>query len=104
MGGYSGRDRDYCSGTDVLLRSGRPVDTIPAVPKPKPDPFRFARRLRTLREERGWTQEKLAQVAGITYAAVRKLEQLTGKPRTPAWDTARQLARALGVTLDELDE
>jgi transcriptional regulator with XRE-family HTH domain len=73
-----------------------------AVPS-KPD-YKFARRLRQLREKKGWTQEQLARAADLTLAAVRKLERLTGKPVTPLFDTAQRLATALGVTLDKLAE
>jgi transcriptional regulator with XRE-family HTH domain len=66
---------------------------------------KFAKRLRKLRAERGWTQEHLARTADLTLAAVRKLERLSGKKAaTPSWETAQKLARALGVSLDELAE
>jgi transcriptional regulator with XRE-family HTH domain len=59
----------------------------------------FHTRLKALREARGLTQDGLARAAGLTVSTVTKLER-PGKE--PSWDTAKKLAKALGVTLDEL--
>jgi DNA-binding XRE family transcriptional regulator len=59
----------------------------------------FGEKLKVLRAEAKLTQEKLAVKAGVTVSVVRKLEQ-TGSD--PSWDTARAIARALGVSLDKL--
>jgi transcriptional regulator with XRE-family HTH domain len=56
-------------------------------------------RVRTLREQLGLTQAELADLAGMTAAAVSQVE--TGK-RHPYARTARRLAAALGVELPEL--
>jgi transcriptional regulator with XRE-family HTH domain len=57
-------------------------------------------RLRRLREERGLSQRALARAAGLASATVRHLE--AGLRRTISVDTARALARALGVSLTDL--
>ncbi len=59
----------------------------------------FAARLKRLREAAGWTQDLLADRAGLSVAAVRQWEQ--GR-REPSLGMARRLAEALGVSLDRL--
>jgi transcriptional regulator with XRE-family HTH domain len=65
----------------------------------------FGRRLRALREEKGWTQAELGEKAGMLHHAIARLER---GERTPGWDTVLKLAEALGVTpndfLGEPDE
>jgi len=62
----------------------------------KVDPT-FGRRLRELREAKGWTQAQLAERVGFHYQNVARLER---GEREPVWGTALKLAEALGVTLD----
>jgi transcriptional regulator with XRE-family HTH domain len=59
----------------------------------------FHERLKSLRDAAGLSQEALARAAGISTSAVTKLEQ-SGKE--PSWNTAKKLAKALGVSLDDL--
>lgn len=59
----------------------------------------FAERLRALREFKEFTQTKLAQMSGLTPAAVSQLE---GAQREPNFSTIVKLATALGVTPNEL--
>lgn len=54
----------------------------------------FAIRLKTLRDEAGFTQAQLAEKAGLSPQGIASLEQGT---RGPTWDTVRRLAMALGV-------
>jgi transcriptional regulator with XRE-family HTH domain len=54
----------------------------------------FAGRLRELREAAGWTQEQLAERAGVKREAVARWE--AGK-REPGWSNVLALAAALGV-------
>ena len=65
---------------------------------PVPDPA-LAAAIRRLREQRGMTQEALAFASGITTGSVARIE--LGQS-VPGWDTVRQLARGLGVSLAEL--
>jgi transcriptional regulator with XRE-family HTH domain len=55
--------------------------------------------LRRLREEKGLSQEALAYRAGITAGSLGRIE--LGQS-SPAWSTVRQIAEALGVTMQEL--
>ena len=57
------------------------------------------RRLRTLRQARGWTLDDLAARAHIGASTISRVE--TGRRRL-ALDQMVTLARALGVTVDEL--
>ena len=60
------------------------------------------RNVRRLRHERGWTQEALAEVAGVSQQAVSELEN--GKSN-PTILTLHELAQGLGVRpMDLLDE
>jgi transcriptional regulator with XRE-family HTH domain len=62
---------------------------------------RFGERLAALRRRAKLTQESLAKLADLTVSTVRKLEQTDAEP---SWATAKALAVALGVSLDELAE
>ncbi len=57
----------------------------------------IATQLKVLREQRGWTQEKLAQESGMMQARISVLENVNYS----SWSisTLRRLARALGVRL-----
>jgi transcriptional regulator with XRE-family HTH domain len=60
----------------------------------------FGSRLRELRREKGFTLRQLADLAGVDFTYLSKVEN-DRVPYTPAADTIRTLARALGV--DPLD-
>ena len=55
--------------------------------------------LRTLRERSGRSQESLAHDAGITVAALARIER---GQSNPSWTTVRQIADGLGISLAEL--
>jgi transcriptional regulator with XRE-family HTH domain len=56
-------------------------------------------RLRSLRKERGLTQEALCERAGISRDAVTRIE---GGSRIPTIDTLERLAAGLGVSVSDL--
>ena len=62
----------------------------------------LAKRLKELRKKSGWSQQKLAEKAGLSYNAITKIEQ--GSAKQPTIQTMIKLADAFGVTLDELVE
>lgn len=65
-------------------------------------PTRVTNRIRTLRAERGdMTQAELARRLGVTRQTVIAIEQ--GR-YSPSLETAFQIARELGVPLDEVFE
>jgi transcriptional regulator with XRE-family HTH domain len=53
-----------------------------------------------LRKQKGWSQEKLAQEAGISYNTLIKVER--NGIKNPKIETVIKLADALNVSLDEL--
>jgi transcriptional regulator with XRE-family HTH domain len=59
----------------------------------------FAHNLRSAREERGLTQERLAELADLHMTDVGRIER---GERDPGIRTAAKLARGLGVSLAEL--
>jgi transcriptional regulator with XRE-family HTH domain len=63
-----------------------------------PDPA-LALVVRDLRKQRGLTCEALAVRSGITVSALSRIELAR---TTPGWDTVRQLARGLDVSMVEL--
>ena len=64
----------------------------------KADP-QLASTLRSMRTDRGETQEDLAHRADLTVAAYARIER---GHANPTWTTVRRIAIALGVTLSEL--
>jgi transcriptional regulator with XRE-family HTH domain len=61
----------------------------------------LASTLRRLRRERNQTQEDLAYSAGITVAALARIERGQANPR---WTTVRLIASALEIGMGELGE
>ncbi len=64
----------------------------------KPDPT-LAAIVRRLRSRNGLTQEDLAFAADITISAMSRIERGLSDP---AWTSIRAIAKALGISLDEL--
>lgn len=59
----------------------------------------LGRRLKELRMKKGLTQEELAEKTGLSVTFVGLVERGIN---TPSLETCNKIARALGVTLDEL--
>jgi transcriptional regulator with XRE-family HTH domain len=60
----------------------------------------LGRRIRLLRQRRGWTQHQLRAASGVRQQLISELE--TGRKRTTQADLLDKLAQALGVTIDQL--
>lgn len=58
-----------------------------------------ATRIRILRLEKGWSQEHLAEAAGLSRDAISRIER---GDRQPSLDTLQRIANALEVTLSSL--
>ena len=56
--------------------------------------------IKELRNKKGWSQEKLAREADISYQTLIKIER--GGIKNPKIETMIKLAGALGVSIDEL--
>jgi len=52
------------------------------------------------REEKGWSREKLAVESGVSYNTIVKIEY--GGIKNPKIETVSNLAKALGVKIDDL--
>ena len=57
-------------------------------------------RIKQVRKKVGWSQQKLAEKAGLSLAVINKIEQ--GVAKRPSIKTMMKLADALGISLDEL--
>ena len=60
----------------------------------------IARRIKELRKKSGWSQQKLADKAGVSYNTVTKIEQ--GAATMPTIQTMIKIADAFGISLDTL--
>ena len=60
----------------------------------------LAKRLKELRKKAGWSQQKLAEKAGLSYNTITKIEQSVAT--MPTIQTMIKIADAFGITLDEL--
>jgi transcriptional regulator with XRE-family HTH domain len=66
-----------------------------------PEAIAFGKRVRELREARGWTQERLAEAAEINWLQVGHIERGASDPKL---STIRKLANALDVKIAKLIE
>jgi transcriptional regulator with XRE-family HTH domain len=60
----------------------------------------LAKRVKECRKKKGWTQQKLAEKAGLSFNTITKIEQGIGD--SPTLKTLIKLADVLEVTIDEL--
>ena len=61
--------------------------------------MKFNERLKSYREEKGFTQVQLAKESGLTARMIQMYERGTSKPR---YEAAEKLAKALNVPVTEL--
>lgn len=61
------------------------------------DLFTLSERIRAERKARGWSQQRLAEAAGVSRARLEALEN--GRARDVNFSTAAQLLEALGLEL-----
>lgn len=57
----------------------------------------FSKTLKKLRTEKGMTQEELAQLSGVDYKYLQKLEGQT--PSSPTISTLDKLSKGLNISL-----
>jgi len=60
----------------------------------------FLKNLVKIREEKGWSREKLAVESGVSYNTIVKIEY--GGIKNPKIETVIRLAKALNVKIDDL--
>ncbi len=61
----------------------------------------IGRRIKVLREERGWTQRQLGERCDLDHTAVSRIEHDRVRPTRR---TLRDIARALGIPVEELTD
>ena len=60
----------------------------------------IAKNIKRLRKQQGLSQDKLSKLADISHNTIIKIE--SGAIQIPTIDTASKIAKALGVSLDDL--
>jgi len=60
----------------------------------------LAKNVEKLRKQKGLSQEKLARLADVANNTIIKME--SGKNKNPTLETLRKVAKAFGVSVDEL--
>ena len=60
----------------------------------------LSKKIRELRNKKALSQEKLARLADVSYNTVVKIE--SGESKNPTFQTMKGIAKALGVSLDDL--
>ncbi|PJC02206.1 MAG: XRE family transcriptional regulator [Candidatus Komeilibacteria bacterium CG_4_9_14_0_8_um_filter_36_9] len=60
----------------------------------------LANNVKKLREAKGLSQEKLARLADVANNTLIKME--SGENQNPTLDTLKKVAKALGVSIEEL--
>jgi len=60
----------------------------------------IGKQLKELRKKSGWSQQKLAEKAGLSYNVITKIEQ--GASKNPNIQTMIKLADAFQISIDEL--
>jgi len=62
--------------------------------------IRFGKRLKDLRKRKKLTQEELADLAGLEYKYIQRLE--SKKPSSPTLNSLEKLAKAFGMRVSKL--
>jgi len=60
----------------------------------------ISKNIKKLRKARDLSQDKLSRLADISHATIIKIE--SGGIQSPTIDTVQKIAKALGVSLDDL--
>jgi transcriptional regulator with XRE-family HTH domain len=60
----------------------------------------LAKKIRELRNKKGFSQDRLARLANVSYNTIVKIE--SGESKNPTFQTMAGIAKALDVSLDEL--
>lgn len=61
--------------------------------------MQIAANIKTLREQKGMSQEELARMCGLSRGAIAKIETSW---KFPSFESGLRIAKALGVTCEEL--
>lgn len=69
---------------------------------PSPKSGKLAKIVKQLREQKGWSQEKLARIADISNNTITNIE--VGNQLNPTIETLKKIAKALEVDTRDLVE
>ena len=67
---------------------------------PNPKSGKLAKMVKQLREQKGWSQEKLARIADISNNTITNIE--VGNQLNPTIETLKKIAKALEVDVKDL--
>jgi transcriptional regulator with XRE-family HTH domain len=81
-----------------MRRSGKTAAGIPIETGTEEFALRFGRRVRDLRQQKGWTLEQLGRESGLSISALSKIEN---EQVTPSFDTLVKLSRAFGYSFEQ---
>jgi transcriptional regulator with XRE-family HTH domain len=62
--------------------------------------YPLSKNLKKLREQKGLSQDRLAKLADLANNTIIKIEQ--GENINPTLETLKKVAKALGISVDEL--
>ena len=62
--------------------------------------YPLSNNVKKLREKKGLSQDRLAKLANVANNTIIKIEQ--GENKNPTLDTLKKIAKALGVSVDDL--
>jgi len=62
--------------------------------------YPLSKNLKKLREQKGLSQDRLAKLADVANNTIIKIEQ--GENINPTLETLKKVAKALGISVDEL--
>lgn len=62
--------------------------------------YPLSKNLKKYREQKGLSQDRLAKLADIANNTIIKIEQ--GENQNPTLDTLKKIAKAFGVSVDDL--
>ena len=62
--------------------------------------MKLAENMKKYRDKLNWSQQKLAEKAGLSYNAITKIEQ--GSAKQPTIQTVWKIADAFKINIDEL--
>lgn len=60
----------------------------------------IGKKIKEFRKEKKWSQQKLAEKAGVAYNVITRLEQ--GLSKEPTIQTVMKIARSLKIGVDDL--
>ena len=60
----------------------------------------LSKKLKELRKEKGWSQQKLAEKTSLSFNAITKIEQ--GLAKHPTLKTLIKIADVFGISIDKL--